>query len=136
MDYSFLRLSKTMAEANQLKDSPLAVIRYTEVIQLLPTEHYLQISNTDFGISFDGDYQAILVDCNDTQLADITDNVAIYEFVDRNGINQIAFELYKLNVDFYKKPVHLKLIHTLSNDVYYSNSFYVTEYEKEKTKMC
>jgi hypothetical protein len=133
MDYSFIRLSETLAEANLLKDSPLANIRYQEVIQLLPTEHYLQKTNTDNGISFDGDLQVLVVDCNDKTLADITDKVAVYEFVDRNGINQLDIEFYKLNVDFYKQPVHIKLVNTYSDAVWYSNSLYITEYESYKT---
>jgi hypothetical protein len=133
MDYSFIRFSETLAEANQLKDSPLANIRYQEVIQLLPTEHYLQKTNTDYGISFDGDLQVLVVDCDDNTLADITDKVAVYEFIDRNGINQLDIEFYKLSVDFYKRPVHIKLVNTYSNAVYYSNSLYITAYESYKT---
>jgi hypothetical protein len=133
MDYSFIRFSETLAEANLLKDSPLANIRYQEVIQLLPTEHYLQKTNTENGISFDGDLQVLVVDCNDKTLADITNNVAVYEFVDRNGINQLDIEFYKLGVDFYKQPVHIKLVNTYSDAVWYSNSLYITEYESYKT---
>lgn len=133
MDYSFIRFSETLAKANLLKDSPLANIRYQEVIQLLPNEHYLQKTNTENGIAFNGDYQALIVDSKDNTLADITENVAIEEYLDRNGINQIDIEFYKLGLDFYKKPVHIKLIHTTSESVYYSNSLYITDYEKEKT---
>jgi len=104
-----------------------------EVIQLLPSEHYLQITNLDNGIDFDGDYTALLVDSNDNLKADITSNTAIFEFVDNNGINQVAIELYKLGFDFYKQPLFLKLVHTTSSDVYYSNSFYLTNYEANKT---
>jgi len=133
MDYSFIRFSETLAEANLLKDSPLANIPYQEAIQLLPTEHYLQKTNTENGISFDGDLQVLVVDCNDKTLADITNNVAVYEFVDRNGINQLDIEFYKLGVDFYKQPVHIKLVNTYSDAVWYSNSLYITEYESYKT---
>jgi hypothetical protein len=108
-------------------------LELNEVIQLLPNEHYLQITNLDNGIDFDGDYQAFLVDSNDNTKANITTNVSIFEFVDNNGINQIAIELYKLGLDFYKQPLFLKLVHTTSNDVYYSNSFYLTNYEAHKT---
>jgi len=133
MDYSFIRFSETLAEANLLKDSPLANIRQQQVVQLLPTEHYLQKTNTENGISFDGDLQVLVVDCNDKTLADITSNVAVYEFVDRKGINQLDIEFYKLGVDFYKRPVHIKLVNTYSDAVWYSNSLYITEYESYKT---
>jgi hypothetical protein len=108
-------------------------LELNEVIQLLPSEHYLQITNFDNGIDFDGDYTALLVDSNDNTKADITENVAIFEFIDNDGINQIAVELYKIGLDFYKQPLFLKLVHTTSNNVYYSNSFYLTNYEAHKT---
>jgi hypothetical protein len=133
MDYSFLRFEDTLIKAKQIKNSPLSSLELNEVIQLLPTEHYLQITNFANGIDFDGDYTALLVDSNDNTKADITENVAIFEFIDNDGTNQIAIELYKLGLDFYKQPLFLKLVHTTSNDVYYSNSFYLTNYEAHKT---
>ena len=133
MDYSFIRFEDTLIKAKQIKNSPLSSLELNEVIQLLPSEHYLQITNFDNGIDFDGDYTALLVDSNDNTKADITENVAIFEFIDNDGINQIAIELYKLGLDFYKQPLFLKLVHTTSNDVYYSNSFYLTNYESHKT---
>ncbi len=133
MDYSFIRFSETLAEANLLKDSPLSNIRYNEVIQLLPNEIYLQKTNIASGISFDGDLQVLVVDCSDKTLADITENVSVYEYIDSDGINQLDIEFYKLGVDFYKKPVHIKLKNIYTDESFYSNSIFITEYEKEKT---
>lgn len=134
MDYSFLRFEDSLEQAKKIKNSPLSSIAVSQnPIQLLPTEYYLQITNFASGIVFNGDYEAYLIDCNGTTKADITSKVAIYEFVDNEGINQIAIELYKLGLDFYKQSLYLKLVHTTSNDVYYSNSFYLTNYEANKT---
>ena len=134
MDYSFLRFEDSLEQAKKIKNSPLSSIAINQnPIQLLPNEYYLQISNFASGIVFNGDYEAYLVDCNDNIKADITTKVAIYEFIDNDGINQIAIELYKLGFDFYKQSLHLKLVHTTSNSVYYSNSFYLTDYESNKT---
>jgi hypothetical protein len=133
MDYSFLRFEDNFTVAKQIKNSPLSSIYVKEVIQLLPNEHYLQISNVSSGISFDGDYQAYLIDCNGKELANITSNVAIFEFIDRNGTNQISIELYKIGLDFYTQQIFLKLVHTAGSDIYYSNSFCLTDYRSNET---
>lgn len=133
MDYSFLKLSKNLNDTISYRDSPLANIIYSNAIQLLPSEIYLQKTNNEEGISFDGDFKVVIVDCSDNELADITGNVAIYEYLDRNGVNQLDFELYKLGVDFGRRPIHLKFIHTGSNDVYYSNPFLLTEIDSNQT---
>ena len=133
MDYSFIRFSETLAEASNQRNSPLANILYSNAIQLLPNEHYLQKTNVEDGISFDGDFKATIVDCSDNELADITSNVEIYEYLDRNGVNQLDFELYKLGVDFGRQPIHLKLKHTTSDAVYYSNPFLITEVDSDQT---
>lgn len=133
VDYSFIRLSTTLQKALTLGDSPVSTIHISDFIQLLPNEVYLQITNTPNGIAFDGNYQVLVTDCNGTQLADITSNVAIEQFTDNNGLPQIKYELANLGVDFYKKPVLLKFIHTVSNAVWYSNPICITAYRKENT---
>lgn len=133
MDYSFIRLEETFEKAKQIKNSPVSSIIRNDIIQLLPNEKYKQITNTSFGISFDGDYTAFLINCDGKDLADITSKVDIFEFIDNKGINQIVITLDKLNVDFYKQSVHLKLVHTIGSDVYYSNPFTISNYEKHKT---
>lgn len=133
VDYSFIRLSTTLQKALTLGDSPVSTIHVSDFIQLLPNEVYLQITNTPNGIAFDGNYQVLVTDCNGTQLSDITSNVAIEQFTDNNGLPQIKFELSNLGVDFYKRPVLLKFIHTVSNAFWYSNPICITEYGKENT---
>lgn len=133
MDYSFLRFEDSLDKAKKIKVSPMSSIYVSDVIQLLPSEFYLQVTNLKTGISFGGDYQALLIDCEGNTLNDVTPKVAIYEFTDSDGINQIAFELFKLELDYGKKPIHLKLIHTTGTDVYYTNSFCLTNVDSHKT---
>lgn len=135
IDYSFIRLKPTLNDALNIGDSPLSQFIYYNQIHLLPSENYLQISNLDNGISFDGDYKAELVDCEDNLLADITSRFAIYEFIDKNGINQIAFEFAQVGLDFGFQAVLLKLTHTTGSDIYYSNPFILTdEFSYETTR--
>ena len=133
MDYSFIRFTTSLESANSLKDSPLSNIRYNEVIQLLPNEIYLQKTNVPSGITFDGDLQVLVVDCNGKTLADVSNKVGVYEYIDSEGVNQLDIEFHKLEVDFYKKPVHFKLRNIYTDEVFYSNSIFITNFEKEKT---
>lgn len=133
VDYSFIRLSTTLQKALTLGDSPVSTIFVSDIIQLLPNEVYLQITNTPEGIAFDGNYQVLVTDCEGLQLADITSNVAIEQFTDNNGLPQIKFELLNLGVDFYKRPVLLKFVHTVSNAFWYSNPICITSYRSNYT---
>lgn len=133
IDYSFIRLKPTLNEALAIGNSPTAQEVYNYQIQLTPCESFLQISNLDSGIAFDGDYRAELIDCEENVFADITSNFTIYEFIDKNGVNQIAFEFAKINVDLGFKEVLLRLTHTTGIDVYYSNKFIITNESKHET---
>jgi len=135
IDYSFLRFSTTFAKAKEVNDSPVATHLYKDCIQLLPSENYLQISNTENGIAFDGDFKAELVDCCGNVLVDITEQVGLTEFVDSKGIQQIAFELAYLSQDYGFNTVHLKFSKTTGSDVWYSNGFILTDlYVNETTR--
>jgi len=129
MDYSFIKLSKTIDSENP----KISQINYSDCVQLLPSESYLQISNNIDGIAFDTDYAVYVVDCENTELADITTNVSIFEFTDIKGIQQIAFEINFLNVDFGFQPVRLKFVKTTGSDVWYSNEILITEEAEEQT---
>jgi len=129
MDYSFIKLSKIIDSENP----KISQINYSDCVQLLPSESYLQISNNIDGIAFDTDYAVYVVDCENTELADITTNVSIFEFTDIKGIQQIAFEINFLNVDFGFQPVRLKFVKTTGSDVWYSNEILITEEAEEQT---
>ena len=132
MDYSFIRLKDNFGDAKNIGDSPVSTHFKYECIQLSPNEAYLQITNVDGGISFNGDYLVEIVDCSNIPLADVTGRVFIEEFVS-NGVNQLSFEIVNLGVDFYRKTVYLRFTHTISNVVYWSNPLNITDYEKEHT---
>lgn len=129
MDYSFIKLSKTIDSENP----KISQINYSDCVQLLPSESYLQISNNADGIAFDNDFAVFVVDCDEISLADITTNVSIFEFTDINGVHQIAFEINFLNVDFGFQPVRLKFVKTTGSNVWYSNEILITEEAEEQT---
>ena len=135
IDYSFLRLKPSFDEAKNVGDPAVSDFNYHDIIALLPTEKYTQITNLPNGIAFDGDFQVLLIDCNENELSDITAKVGICENTDTNGVNQIAFELANLGLDFGGRPVYLKFIHTTGSEVWYSNAFCLTSiYERESTR--
>ena len=129
MDYSFIKLSKIQDSENP----KISQINYSDCVQLLPSESYLQISNNADGIAFDNDFAVFVVDCENISLADITTNVSIFEFTDINGVQQIAFEINFLNVDFGFQPVRLKFVKTTGSDVWFSNEILITEEAEEQT---
>ena len=133
VDYSFLRLKDNLTSALDINDSPVTTHFFYNPIQLLPTKSYLQITNFDGGIYLDSDCEVFVVDCNDTTLADITDNVFIEEFIDSNGNNQCKIELVNLGVDFYRNTVLLKFDMLFSDAVFYSNPINITSYQSERT---
>lgn len=129
MDYSFIKLSKNTGSENP----KISQINYSDCVQLLPSETYLQITNNADGIAFDNDYAVFVVDYHGTSLTDITTNVSIYEFTDIKGIQQIAFEINFLTVDFGFQPVRLKFVKTTGADIWYSNEILITEEAEEQT---
>lgn len=132
-DYSFIRLEPTLEKAIYTRNSPVATIIKNDFVHLLPNETYLQTTSLKDGISFDGNYKVEIIDCLGAILKDITDNVAIEQFTDSNGIPQIHFEITNINADFYKKEVLFKFTHTVSDYVWYSNKLVITSYEANKT---
>jgi hypothetical protein len=129
MDYSFIKLSKIEDNENP----KISQINYSDCVQLLPSESYLQITNNIDGIAFDTDFAVFVVNCQNDTLADITTNVSIFEFTDINGIQQIAFELNFLTIDFGFQPVKLKFVKTTGSDIWYSNEILITEEAEEQT---
>lgn len=127
-DYSFLRLSTdfNQAKSDNMTDSDMLL---GSTICLHPQETYLQISNTE--IAFDDSYKAELINCKGEILKDITSKVFINEFLD--GYNKIAFEIIPIQEDFYFEKLYLKLTHTASDLIVYSNSFFVTAESEKNT---
>lgn len=74
---------------------------------------------------------AQIIDCNGNVLKDITANVYFSFFTDINNIQQFAFEILPIQEDFYYKNCYLKF--TINDFVFYSNGFYITEDDENKT---
>ena len=131
-DYSFIRLEPTLQLARYTRNSPVATIVNNWFIRLETDKTYFQISNTKNGIAFDGNYTVFIVDCSGNELLEITEKVAIFEFIDNRGIPQIAFEITNIGTDFYMQEVSLRFRHSavLSN-VFYSNPILITNYQRE-----
>jgi len=128
IDYSFLRLKPTIAEALDLSDNPFADIFNYSFIQLSPSGRYLQISNSSVDISFGGDYKAEITTTCGEVLKDVTDSVYIYEGTSAiTGIRNIAFEIIALNYSSFGRDVLLKLSSpTINDDVFYTNPFRIS----------
>jgi hypothetical protein len=108
---------------------------YNGFIQMLPNETFKQISNSPVDIAFGGNLKVELInDCQEV-LLDVTDKFNYNEFTDRNGIRQIAFEFGNIGVDFYYELVFLKLTHTVSDSVFYSNGFLISDNLIEETTL-
>ena len=129
MDYSFIRLSNIEDSENPA----ISKINYSDCIQLATDEIYTQISNNSDGIAFDNDYSVFVVDCENTELLDITAKVDIYEFTDKNGINQVIFTIDSIGQDFGFNPLKLKFIKTTGSDIWYSNELIITDEFLEET---
>ena len=132
IDYSFIRLKNSFLEAKNIGDSPEATHFDYGFVNLASDEAYLQITNIDEGISFNGDYNVDIVNCSNESLADVTGRVYVEEFT-RNGVNQLSFEIVNLGVDFGWETVYFRFTHTISNVVYWSNPLNITDYNKHKT---
>ena len=125
MDNAFLRLKPTFEQAKTIGDPRQSKNRYYDSIVLNPNETYLQITNSDVDIVFNGDYNVFLIDCFNSELLEITDKVYINEFTDVQGVRQIAFEILGIEQSF-NQNVFLKFVHTTGNNIFYSNPFIVS----------
>lgn len=125
-DFSFIRLEPNFDDAKYTRASSVSSIFFLNQIILSPSEVYLQTTNVNGGIAFDGNYSVKVIDCLGNELKDITDNVAINERT-INGIPQIDFEIAYINQDFYNRKVYLKFNHTVSDYVWYSNPIVITD---------
>lgn len=133
MDNSFIRLKPTFNQAKQMLDPKQSQFRYYDCIALHPLETYLQVTDSNINVVFGNSYKASIIDCNENELKDITDNFSIFEGIDSFGVQQIAFEIVNIGESWYGKPVFLKLESTIGPDVFYSNAFAVTDEETDET---
>lgn len=127
IDYSFIRLKPNLSDAIFTAHNSYASLGYLDQIQLSTEGKYVQISNLDTGIAFNGNYNVFVCDCDGVDLLDITSKVAIYEALDNKGIPQIKFVIENIGFDFYSKPIVLKFKHTVSTNVWFSNIINISD---------
>lgn len=111
------------------------ITRYNGFIQMLPNETFLQITNCESDIAFGGFITVELINsCQEVVTTlQVGENFFYTEFSDIKGINQIAYEFGNIAEDFYQDLLFLKLTHTISGTVWFSNGFFITEELKEET---
>jgi hypothetical protein len=132
-DFSFIRLSTDFNTAKNGDNPNIANLCYNGLIVQQPNETFLQISNSPTDINFVGGIQVDLIDCNGLVVQNI-DGQFFYEgFIDSNGIYQIAFEFGNIGVDYWTKPLYLKITDLVNTNIWYSNNFLVTYYQSDLT---
>lgn len=136
-DFSFIRLSTTLDGAKAMQDPLVSNLDYHDTVVVRPDGLYCQITNTLTDISFESDYSVFVVDCNGEELADITSRVGIKEFNhDRNGLNQIGFEILSAGQEFGLEPVFLRFKKIGGDDVWYSTPIVMTaNYPRNSTRI-
>lgn len=101
-------------------------------IQILPNETIWQTTDLKEDICFGGNIKAEIIDEEENIILDITNDFYYNEFTDSSGIKQIEYEFGFIN-DHYFKRLFLKLTHTVSDIIWYSNGFYITNENWDKT---
>jgi len=130
-DFSFIKLYTDFALAKRNDNPSISKLNYQGFIQQRTDETFLQTSNSDVDIVFVGGYLAELIDNCGIVKKDITNNFYFDGFEDANGVKQISFEFGMVNQDFWSKPLHLKLTDLVNGNIYYSNSFLITNYNSD-----
>lgn len=133
MDYSFLKLHTTRNESLALGDFKDSQISFYVPIQLSPNECYLQISNSSESFSTMNDYDVFVIDMNENKLKNITDNVFFSEFTDRNGINQVSWEIINIGQDFGGRKVQIYFKSNVSDSKYYTRPILITNNRLQDT---
>lgn len=138
MDYSFLKFYKnSLSDAIANENNRSFVSKFGGFVSILTSETIFQITNSKENIAFGGNLKVELIDYCGKILQNITDKFYYQQFTDINGIKQISFELGEINKDYYTDLVFIKLTHTQSNDVWYSNGFMCTDlFESETIKIA
>ncbi len=131
IDYSFLRLRDNLADAINLNESPANTFEYIGQVQLLPTETYVQISNSPTSINLSS-WEAHLVDACGVEVLDITNNMFITNFIDSNGRSQIVWEFIN-RFEYWSKPLSIRFTETSNGLTWFTNLFVSTADESELT---
>lgn len=131
-DFSFIKLYKNdFASAQRSDNTNIVTMPYAGFIQQKTNETFCQKSNSETDIEFVGGIKVELIDgCGSVQ-KDITDNFFYYNYESENGTQQIDFEFGNINEDFGTLALFLKITDLSNGNIWYSNSFCVTDYRSE-----
>jgi len=136
MDLGFIRLYlNDFASAKKGDDPNTVQISKRPFIVQTPCETFMQFSNCKDGVSFVGGIKVELITCDGAVKSDIT-NFFFYDTLIVDGLPQIRFEFGKIGVDYWTTPLFLKITDLINENVYYSNSFLVTNYRSHLTTRC
>ena len=136
MDLAFIRLYLNDFAAAKKGDDPNTVqIEKRPFIVQQPCETFMQFSNCKDGVSFVGGIKVELITCNGTVKNDIS-SLFFYDTLMVNGLPQIRFEFGKIGVDYWTTPLFLKITDLINDNVYYSNSFLITNYRSHLSTRC
>lgn len=137
LDFSFIRLRDSIADAQNLKESPTVTQTYGGQIQLLPqaADNIFQASNSPVTLPFDT-YQIFVVRaCDNEDLEDVSANFFLGNFTDVNGLEQLVFEISNLPTDHHGTLVYFRFELTFAavTTSYYTNTFLITRDFEDKT---
>lgn len=135
MDNSFIKLHTSIEDAvnSLIGDYKTSNLVYSTSLQMSPNESYLQITNIEGGITFNGSYDVHIVDSCNNVLHDISERVFIDQQVDQNGFIQCAIEYLPILKDFYGRAVLIRFTNTVNSDQWYSNPIKITDHKLENT---
>lgn len=102
---------------------------------MLTDDVFLQITNCKENIAFANNIQVDLIDVCQKVVKELTVNESFYynEFTDIKGVKQIAYAFGNIGEDFGTELLFLRLKHTVSDNVWYSAGFFITDDLKEET---
>jgi hypothetical protein len=131
MDLGFVRLYLNDFNKAKLGDdsNDVRITKYSYV-QLLPCGIISQFSKCKDGVSFVGGIKVELIDSCGTILQNVTDFFYYDTFV-QDGLPQITWEFGKVGVDYYYKPLFLKITDLINQNIYYSSRFLMTNMDSE-----
>lgn len=135
-DYSFLKLYTSISEALNNENPSVSITNYTGFVVLSPYQTLAQTTNVLDGIAFGGNIQVDLVDeCgNVVRPINLDYEFFYHEFTNSvTGKPQIHFALGMLCDDYGEVPLLLRLKHTVSDSVWYSVPFLVTDTVNRET---
>jgi hypothetical protein len=133
MDNSFFRFLSNFNDARNLQNRKLSSFDYDMQIHLKPGEVYTCITNNKSGVDLGEDYSAYIVNCNNEVLVNISNNIAIAQFIDNMSTKQLKIELFGIFIDFYAELVQFKLVNNVNGNVYWSNPFLNSNYDIDET---